>query len=140
MSSPTTSCRLSDRSSSGERNALRKTLVRVCRMRYGHRVDEVLLEARLDGGLDFLDRADDGLDLLACRAVEEGDARAGACGVSGGRDAGRVAVRHQSENERMHGVDVGAERARKPHAVDAVEPVAVEQQLAARVESRLREL
>ena len=33
----------------------------------GHRLDEVLLEARLDGGLDLLDASDDALDLASAR-------------------------------------------------------------------------
>ena len=37
-------------------------------MREGHRLDEVLLEARLDRGLDLLDAPDDALDLGPRRA------------------------------------------------------------------------
>ena len=45
-------------------------------VREGHRLDEVLLEARLDGGLDLLDPPDDALDLGPRRARQQRDERA----------------------------------------------------------------
>ena len=74
------------------------------------------------------------------RAVEQRDARAGAGGVAGRRDVGRVAVGHEAEHERVHRVDVVAERAGEPDPVDVVDPVALAEQHAARVERRLGEL
>ena len=62
--------------------------VRVGRpVRDRHRLDEVLLEARLDRGLDLLDPADDALDLAPRRARQQGDERA-----RPGRVAGRPDV------------------------------------------------
>ena len=52
-------------------------------MRERHRLDEVRLEARFDGGLDLLDLADDGLDLGAGGGGQQGDQGAGAGGVPG---------------------------------------------------------
>ena len=105
-----------------------------------HRADEELLETRLDGGLDLLDAPHDVLDLGASGAVEERDPCSGACRVTGGGDVGGIAVRNQTEDERVHGVDVAAEGAREADAVDAIDPVVLEQERAARVESGLREL
>src|SRR6185369_18092702 len=53
----------------------------------GHRVDEVLLEAGLHGGLDLLDGSDDPLDLVPCLARQERDERAGARGIPRRTDA-----------------------------------------------------
>ena len=50
----------------------------------GRGVDEMLLEAGFDGGLDLVDVADGLFDLGAAGGVEQGNARAGACGVPGG--------------------------------------------------------
>ena len=115
-------------------------LVGVGVVRDRHRTDEELLEARLDRGLDLLDAAHDLLDLGAGRAVEQRDARAGAGGVAGRRDVGGIAVGHEAEHERVHRVDVVAERAGEPDPVDMVDPVALAEQHAARVKRRLREL
>ena len=51
-----------------------------------------------------------------------------------------VAVGHEAEHERVHGVDVIAEGAGEADAVDPLDPVALEEQHAARVERGLREL
>ena len=91
-------------------------------MRDRHRVDEVLLEAWLDRRLDLLDPPDDVLDLGARRPVEQRDARTGAGGVAGRGDVRRIAVGDEAEDERVDGVDVGAERAGEADAVDASIP------------------
>ena len=80
------------------------------------------------------------LDLGARRAVEQRDPRAGAGGIAGRGDVGRVAVGDEPEHERVHRVDVGAERARKADPVDVIDPVVLHQQHAARMERRLGEL
>src|SRR4029453_660794 len=98
------------------------------------RVHEVLLEARLDGSLDLLDATYELLDLGARRAVQERDARASPRCAPGGRDLLRVAVREEAEHERMDRVDVRSERSRKADAVDALDPVMVHEQRAARME------
>ena len=115
-------------------------LVGIGVVRDRHRTDEELLEARLDGRLDLLDAPHDLLDLGARGAVEQRDARAGAGGVAGRGDVGGVAVGHEAEHERVHRVDVVAEGAGEADPVDALDPVALEQQHAARVEGGLREL
>ena len=61
-----------------------------------HRVHEMLLEPRLDGGLELLHPAHDPLDLGARGTVQQGDPGAGAGGVAGAGDVGRVAVGHQT--------------------------------------------
>jgi len=100
----------------------------------------MFLEARLDRGLDLLHVAHRALDLRACGAVQQRDAGAGAGRIARRGHAGRVAVGDEPEHERVHGVDVRAERAGKPHAVDALDAVALHQQAAARVQRGLREL
>ena len=102
-----------------------------------HRLHEVLLEARLDRGLDLLDRTDHSFDLGARGAVQERDPRARAGGVPGGRHAGRIAVGYQAENERVHGVDATAEGPCEPDPVDALQAVAIHQQPTARVQAPL---
>ena len=52
----------------------------------------------------------------------------------------RIAIRNQAEHERVHRIDAVAERTGEPDPVDMVDPVALAQQHAARVERRLREL
>jgi len=52
----------------------------------------------------------------------------------------RVAVGHEAQNERVDRIDVVAERSREPDPVDMVDPVALAEQHAARVERCLREL
>ena len=109
-------------------------------MRERHRLDEVLLEARLDRGLDLLDPADDALDLGPRRAGQQGDERAGPGGVAGRSDAGQVAVGDQPEDHRVGRVDLAAERAGEPDLVDLVDAELVHQQPDARVQRGLGEL
>ena len=52
----------------------------------------------------------------------------------------RVAVGDEAEHQRVHRVDVGAERAGQPDPVDGLDPELVHQQAAAGVQRRLREL
>ncbi len=103
----------------GEPDRTREPRVRVDVVRDRHRLHEVLLEARLDRGLDLLDPAHDLLDLGAGGAVQERDARARPRGVPGCGDSLGVAVGDEPEDERVHGVDVRAERAGEPDPVDA---------------------
>ena len=55
--------------------------------------------------------------------VQQRDPRAGPGGVAGGRHVRRVAVGHEPEHHRVHGVDVRAERAGQPDPVDALDAV-----------------
>ena len=68
------------------------------------------------------------------------DARARAGGVPGGRDPFGIAVGNETEDERVDGVDVGAERAGEPDAIDALDPVSLHQERAAGVQRGLGEL
>jgi hypothetical protein len=77
-----------------------------------HRFDEVLLESRLDRGLDLLDASDDLFDLPAGRARQERDEGARAGSVPGGPDPTEVAVRHEPEDHGVERVDLAAECAR----------------------------
>ncbi len=113
---------------------------RLGRVRDAHRTDEMLLEARLDRGLDLLDPADDVLDLRAGGAVQQRDPRPRARRVARGRHVLRVAVGHQPEDQRVHGVDVRAERAGQADAIDGLDPKVVHQEPAPGVERRLRQL
>ena len=105
-----------------------------------HRIDEVLLEARLDGGLDLLDAPHDLLDLGAGGAVQERDPGTGAGGVPGGSDLLGIAVRDQAEHERVDRVDVRPERAGEPDAVDVARSRSAPSAAAARVERGLGQL
>src|SRR3954470_12144051 len=109
-------------------------------MRDPHGADEVFLEPRLGRRLDLLDAADDVLDLVASRAVEQGDARAGAGGVARAGDVLGLAVGNQDEHPRVNGIDVGAERTGQPDPVDVIDPVVIHQQATAGVEGALRQL
>ena len=109
-------------------------------MREGHGVDEVLLEARLDRGLDLLDSSDDRLDLPLRRARQERDQRARPGGVAGRPDVGQVAVGDQPEDHRVERVDLAAERAGEPDLLDCVDAGVVHQQADPRVEGGLGEL
>ena len=110
------------------------------RVRDGVGGDEMLLEARLDRGLDLVDAGDERLDLAAGGDVEERDARAGAGGVAGGGDAGEVAVGDHAEDHRVLRRDVRAEGAGEHDAVDGVGAELVHQQPRAGVEGGLRQL
>ena len=90
-------------------------------VREGHRLDEVLLEARLDRGLDLLDAPHDALDLRPRRARQERDERAGAGRVAGRPDVGEVAVGDEAEDHRVDRVDLAAERAGQADLVDLVD-------------------
>ena len=109
-------------------------------MREGHRLDEVLLEARLDGGLDLLDAPDDALDLGPCRARQERDERTGPGRVAGRPDVGEIAVGDQPEDHRVGRVDLAAEGTGEPDLVDLVDGELVHQQPDAGVERGLGEL
>ena len=109
-------------------------------MRDRHRLDEVLLEARLDRRLDLLDATHDALDLAPGRAGQQRDQRPGAGGVAGRPDAIEVAVRDEPEDHRVERVDLAAERAGQPHLVDRVAPELVHQQPRTGVERGLGEL
>ena len=106
----------------------------------GHRLDEVLLEARLDRGLDLLDLADDRLDLAPGRAREEGDERAGPGRVAGRAGMGEVAVGHEAEDHRVQQVDLAAERPGEPDLVDLLDAEVVHEQADAGVQGGLGEL
>jgi hypothetical protein len=83
-----------------------------------HRLDEVLLKARLDGGLDLLDGPDDLLDLASRGSRQERDQGACPRRVSGGLDVGQVGVGDEAEDHRVERVDLAAERAGEPDLVD----------------------
>ena len=89
-------------------------------MREGHRLDEVLLEARLDRGLDLLDPPDDALDLGRAAPL---DSRAISAPVPAALPADRtcaeVAVGIEPEDHRVERVDLAAERAGQADLVDA---------------------
>src|SRR5262249_50728962 len=117
----------------GESDSGRQARIGIRLVRDRHRANEVLLEARLDGRLDLLDPADDLLDLRARAAVEQRDPRTRTRGVAGRGDPIRLAVRDESEHERVARIDVRAKRSREPDPLDAVDPVTVHQQTAAGV-------
>ena len=94
-------------------------------MRDRHRLDEVLLEARLDRGLDLLDAAHHVLDLAPGGAGQQRDQRAGPGGVARGPDTVDVAVRDQAEDHRVERVDLAAERPGEPHAVHRLDAEAI---------------
>ena len=105
-----------------------------------HRLDEMLLEARLDRGLDLLDAAHDGLDLAPRGARQQRDQRTRAGGVAGRPDAGEVAVGDEAQDHRVERVDLAAERAGEPDLVDGLDLEVVHQQPDAGVERGLGEL
>ncbi len=98
-------------------------------MRDRHRLDEVLLEHRLDSGLDLLDAAHHLLDLGAASRIQQRNARAGASRVAGRMYLGQVAVRDQPEDHCVLHIDVAAERTGKADGVDALQFQPVHQQL-----------
>ena len=109
-------------------------------VRERHRLDEVLLEARLDGGLDLLDAPDDAFDLGPRGARQQGDQRAGPGRVAGRADVGEVAVGDEPEDHRVDRVDLAAERAGQADLVELVDLELVHQQPDAGVERGLGEL
>ena len=109
-------------------------------MRERHRLDEVLLEARLDRGLDLLDAPDDPLDLAPRRARQQGDQRAGPGRIPGRADVVEVAVGDEPEDHRVERVDLAAEGAGEPDLVDRVDLELVHQQPDAGVQRGLAEL
>ena len=100
----------------------------------------MLLEARLDRGLDLVDMGDERLDLAAGGDVEERDPRAGAGGVAGRGDLGEVAVGDHAEDHRVLRRDMRAEGAGEHDPVDGVGAELVHQQPRPGVERGLREL
>ncbi len=91
-------------------------------VRDAHRVDEVLLEPRLDRGLDLLDASDHVLDLRARRAVQQRDPRAGPRRVAGA--ASRFAGSQSGTSPSTiacTGSMWRAERAGQPDPVDRVD-------------------
>ena len=105
-----------------------------------HRLDEMLLEPRLDRGLDLLDAADDGLDLAPGGARQQGDQRAGAGRVAGRPDARQVAVRDEAKDHRVERVDLAAERPGQADLVDGLDLEVVHEQPDAGVQRGLGEL
>ena len=105
-----------------------------------HRLDEVLLEARLDGGLDLLDLADDAFDLDAGRARQQRDQRAGPGRIPGRCHVGEIAIGDEPEDHRVGRVDLAPERAGEPDLVDRLHPEVIHQQPDARVERGLGQL
>ena len=97
-------------------------------VREGHRLDEMLLEARLDRGLDLLDPPDDALDLGPGLPRQERDQRAGPGRVAGRLDVGQVAVGHEPEDHRVDRVDLAAEGAGQADLVELVDLELVHQQ------------
>ena len=97
----------------GQRDDPRQVGERRRPVRERHRLDEVLLEARLHGRLDLLDPPDHALDLGPRRAGQERDQRAGPGRVAGGPDAGEVAVGDQPEDHRVGRCRSGC-RTRRP--------------------------
>ena len=73
----------------GKPDRPREPRVRIDVVRDRHRVDEELLEARLDRSLHLLDATHDVLDLGSRCPVEERDSRSGARGVARSGDAAR---------------------------------------------------
>ena len=109
-------------------------------MRERHRLDEVLLEAGLDRGLDLLDPADDALDLRPRRAGQERDQCARPGRVAGRSDAGEVAIGDEAKDHRVGRVDLAAERAGQADLVDLVDRELVHEQPDAGVERGLCQL
>ena len=109
-------------------------------VRERHRLDEVLLEARLDRGLDLLDPPDDAFDLGPRGARQQRDERAGPGRVAGRADVGRGRSRGQPEDHRVERVDLAAERAGQADLVDAPRSELVHQQPDAGVQRGLGEL
>jgi hypothetical protein len=105
-----------------------------------HGLDEMLLEARLDGGLDLLDATDDALDLPPCRAGQQRDQRSCAGSVAGRPDPSEIAVGDQPEDHGVEGVDLASERPGEPDLVDRVAIELVHQQPRAGVQGGLGKL
>src|SRR5690349_13364448 len=103
-----------------------------------HRVDEVLLEARLDGRLDLLHGPRDPLDLAPGLAREQRDQRPGARGVAGGADAVEWRVGYEPEDQRVERRDLAPERAGELDAIDRLDPEVVHEESRSRVERGLR--
>ena len=109
-------------------------------MRDGHGFDEKFLEARLDGGFDFLHATHQLLDLGARALVQQGDARAGAGGVAGRADLAELAVGNHAQHHGVLDVDMAAKGASQADALDLVHAHALHQQAHAGVERGLAEL
>src|SRR3981189_2033948 len=82
-----------------------------------HGLDEVVLKARLDGGLHFLDAPDQGFDDAAGGRIQEGDGRAGSGGIAGRTYLVEIAVGNHPENRRVLDVDVAAEGSGEPDTI-----------------------
>ena len=107
----------------------------------GHRLDEVLLEPRLDRGLDLLDAPDDALDLAPRGGAQAArSARPVPAALPARLDVVQRRVGDQAEDHRVERVDLAAERAGQPDLVDRLDPGVVHQQADAGVERGLREL
>src|SRR6478752_6098909 len=109
-------------------------------VREGHGLHEMLLEPRLDRGLDLLDPPDDALDLAPRGARQQRDERPGPRGVPGRLHVREVAVRHEAQDHRVGRVDLAAERPGEADLVHGVDLQLVHQQPDARVERGLGEL
>ncbi len=125
---------------SGSATHVAQPRVRRRQMRDRHRLDEEFLEARFDRGLDLLDPPHELLDHRARATVEQRDPRAGARGVAGGADAFERAVGNHAEHHRVLDVDMAAEGAGEPDAVDAFDLHPLHQQPHAGIERGLGEL
>ena len=109
-------------------------------MRNRHRLDEVMLKARLDRGLDLLDAPHQGLDDAARGRIEQRDARAGAGGIARRAHLRQIAVGKHAEDRRVLDVDVAAEGAGEADAIDVIDAEPLHEQRDAGVQRRLREL
>ena len=77
----------------------------------------MLLEARLDRGFNLVDRADGFLNLGPGVAVQQGDPRAGACGIARRGDLVERHVWDHAQDHCVFGRDMRAKGARQHHAV-----------------------
>src|ERR1039458_3828397 len=109
-------------------------------VRNRHGLNEVMLEARLDGGLHLFDAPDQRFDGRPAGRLEQRDAGTGAGGIARGAHLAQVAVRNHAEDGRVLDVDVTAECARQADAIHMIDAEAFHQQYDAGIEGRLREL
>ncbi len=110
-------------------------------VRNRHGLDEMLLEARLDRGLHFLD-APAPMSSMTRREVASSSAMRAPvpAALPAERTCAQVAVGNHAENHRVLDVDVAAERAGETDAIDVIDAEPLHEQRDAGIQRRLRQL
>src|SRR5690242_15538317 len=100
----------------------------------------MLLEQRLDRRLDLLDAAHDLLDLIARLAVEKGNARPRARGITSRLHLVERTIRNEAQDHRELHIDMTAEGTGEADAIDVIDAELVHEKPRTCIERGLGEL